>query len=216
MKNHWRKQHCEWAETTALTKGRPSRIQQRRNRERMKDGSTMVCCQRLFIQGDGAQFFEVRTTARGPEPSSTNDDDAWAQLGSQMAERRARIEQRAVSIIGDGERDEVNPWLERTGWLSYLVTLERSALLASIEQPNADPKKDEEPVETAIWNAMDRLARRSQDSVIKRTGVFVRLEAIRTEKHQTRHQPLQPYIDEDSIVQQARPWKQILMFFART
>src|SRR5437762_2154024 len=63
---------------------------------------------------------------------------------------------------------------------------------------------------------MDGLARFSQASVIDRIGVFVRLEAIRTEKHQTRYQPLQPYMDEKSIVEHARPWKQILMFFART
>jgi hypothetical protein len=77
----------------------------------------------------------------------------------------------------------VNLWLERTGWLPYLVGMERPDLLACIEEPNSDPKKDEEPVEAAIWEAMDGLARFSQDSVIDRIGVFVRLEAIRTEKH---------------------------------
>ena len=43
---------------------------------------------------------------------------------------------------------------------------------------------------------MEGVARFSQASVIYWIGVFVRLEAIRTEKHQTRFQPLQPYIDE--------------------
>jgi hypothetical protein len=42
------------------------------------------------------------------------------------------------------------------------------------------------------------------------------LEAIRTEKHQTRFQPLQPYMDKDAIVKHVRPWQQMLMFFART
>jgi hypothetical protein len=44
----------------------------------------------------------------------------------------------------------------------------------------------------------------------------VRLEAIRTEKHQTRYQPLQPYIDKEAIVKHTQPWQQVLMFFART
>ena len=44
----------------------------------------------------------------------------------------------------------------------------------------------------------------------------MRLEAIRTEKHQTRFQLLQPYIDEKSIGDHVRPWQQMLMFFART
>jgi hypothetical protein len=39
--------------------------------------------------------------------------------------------------------------------------------------------------------------------------VFVRLEAIRTEKHQTRFQPLQPYMDKQSIGDHTRPWQQI-------
>jgi hypothetical protein len=47
-------------------------------------------------------------------------------------------------------------------------------------------------------------------------GVFVRLEAIRTEMHQTRFMPLQPYMDEKSIGEHTRPWQQMLMFFART
>jgi hypothetical protein len=65
--------------------------------------------------------------------------------------------------------------------------MERSSLLACIEEPITDPdsRKDEEaePVEAAIWVAMDGLARFSQASVINRIGVFVWLEAIRTEKH---------------------------------
>jgi hypothetical protein len=94
--------------------------------------------------------------------------------------------------------------------------MERPELLACIEQPNPDPKKDEEPVEAVIWEAMGGLAQFSQDSVIDQTGVFVRLESVRTEKHQTRYQPLQPDMDKNAIVEHARPWQQMLMFFART
>jgi hypothetical protein len=71
-----------------------------------------------------------------------------------------------------------------------LVQLERSDLLECIEEPNINPKKEKEPVEAAIWEAIDGLARFSQASVIKRIGVFVALEAIKIEKHQTRYQPL--------------------------
>ncbi|KAK7178449.1 hypothetical protein PSPO01_15497 [Paraphaeosphaeria sporulosa] len=75
-----------------------------------------------------------------------------------------------------------------------LVGMERPELLASVEEPKAK----EEP------------------SVIHRICIFVRLEAIRTEKHQTRFTPLQPYMDEKSISDHARPWKQMLMFFWQT
>jgi hypothetical protein len=52
---------------------------------------------------------------------------------------------------------------------------------------------------------MAGLTRLSQTSVIERVGVFVRLEAIRTKKHQTRYQPLQPYMDKEAIVKHTRP-----------
>jgi hypothetical protein len=72
-----------------------------------------------------------------------------------------------------------------------LVGIERLELLASIEEPVAEPnprqeEQQAEPVEAAMWEAMDGLARFSQASVIYCIGVFVRLEAIWTEKHQTR------------------------------
>jgi hypothetical protein len=106
--------------------------------------------------------------------------------------------------------------VERTQWLPYLVGIERADLLACIEEPDPRSNNQGELVEAAIWAAMDGLMRFSQASVIERVGVFVRLEAIRTEKHQTRYQPLQPYMDKEAIVKHTRPWQQVLMFFART
>jgi hypothetical protein len=117
---------------------------------------------------------------------------------------------RAQSTIQVGERNEVNPWVERTQWLPYLVGMERADLIACIEKPVAelDPRSDNkaELMEAAIWEAMDKLTRFSQASVIERVGVFVRLEASRTVKHQTRFQPQQPYMDKEAIVKHTRPW----------
>jgi hypothetical protein len=218
MKKHWREAH-DWS--VAGKRGRPSRVAKQRI-QRNIEGYRAVHCQRLFVQGPGSQYFEVQQpdpNRSGPQPVP-GSQAAWARVGEQMAQAWENIENRAQNTIQDGERDEVNPWLERTQWLPYLVGMERPDLLACSEEPVAepDPRKDEEaePMEAAIWAAMDRLARFSQASVIDRIGVFVRLEAIRTEKHQTRFQPLQPYMDKDAIVKHARPWQQMLMFFART
>ncbi|KAL2044592.1 hypothetical protein ABVK25_012339 [Lepraria finkii] len=63
---------------------------------------------------------------------------------------------------------------------------------------------------------MDEMIRHCQQTVIHRVGVSVRMEAIRTEKHQTRYQPLQAYMDGQSIQQYSRPWKQMVMFIGRT
>jgi hypothetical protein len=71
--------------------------------------------------------------------------------------------------------------------LPYLVGIERPDLLACVEEPVTEPnpqkEKKAEPVEAAIWTAMDGLVRFSQASVINQIGVFMRLEAIRTKKH---------------------------------
>ena len=177
---------------------------------RIDEGCRRVYCQRLLIQGLGSQYFEVQPPDDDdPGVVPIDSDAAWARVGEAMAKAWERVEKRAISTIQAGKRDEVNPWLERTQWLPYLVGMERADLIACIEEPVADldlrSDNEAEPVEAAIWAAMDRLTRFSQASVIERVGVFVRLEAIRTEKHQTRYQPLQPYLDKEAIVRHTRP-----------
>jgi hypothetical protein len=179
-----------------------------------------VHCQRLFSSRYGSQYFQVHQPDDNGPDIVPDGNAAWAQVGEHMAKAWANVEAQAQNTIQAGEKDEVNPWVERTQWLPYLVGMERPELMACVEEPVAEPdprqEQQAEPVEAAMWAAMDGLARLSQTSVINRVGVFVRLEAIRTEKHQTRYQPLQPYMDEKSISDHARPWQQMLMFFART
>ncbi|KAF7441544.1 hypothetical protein A1F99_141520 [Pyrenophora tritici-repentis] len=171
----------------------------------MDKGYRLVHCQRLFSSRHGSQYFEVQAPSQdgeGPEIVPVDGAAAWARVGEQMAKAWADIEKRAQTTIQEGERDEVNPWLERTQWLPYLVGMERPDLLACIEEPVAEPdarqEQQAEPVEAAIWAAMDGLARFSQASIIDRIG------------------PLQPYMDKNAIVKHTRPWQQMLMVVART
>ncbi|KAJ4395074.1 hypothetical protein N0V91_011088 [Didymella pomorum] len=217
MEKHWRVAH-EWS--PAGKSGHPTREKQKEIQERISQHCRKVHCQRLLVQGQGSQYFEVHQPGQDGPDVVPDGDAAWAQVGERMAKAWANVEARAQNTIQAGEKDEVNPWLERTQWLPYFVGMERPELMACIEEPvaDADPRQEQkaEPVEAAMWAAMEGLARFSQASVIHRIGVFVRLEAIRTEKHQTRFRPLQPYMDEKSIVEHVRPWQQILMLFART
>jgi superfamily II DNA helicase RecQ len=127
---------------------------------------------------------------------------------------RAGDEARANAdrVIEEGSVDEANRWIDRTKWSQYLKGHEHEALLDLIDRP--DPGS--EFVEAAIWNAMDGLGRFSQRTVARRAGLFVRFEAIRSEEQQTRYVPLMAYQDYAAIATYIRPWKQILMFFART
>ena len=68
------------------------------------------------------------------------------------------------------------------------------------------PDEEEEPVNWVIWQIMGELIRYSQHSVKDRMGVFVRLEAIRTEKHQTRYHSLQSYMAKETLAKYSRPW----------
>jgi hypothetical protein len=84
----------------------------------MEQGYTRVYCQRLFSSRHSSQYFQVHAPNEGPvgglEPVPVDSEAAWAQVGKQMAKAWENIETRAQSTIQEGERDEVNPWLERT------------------------------------------------------------------------------------------------------
>jgi hypothetical protein len=56
-----------------------------------------------------------------------------------MAQAWAKVEKGAQSTIQAGKRNEVNPWVEQTQWLPYLVGMERADLMACIEKPVAEP-----------------------------------------------------------------------------
>jgi hypothetical protein len=75
-------------------------------------------------------------------------------VGEQIARAWKNVEKKANKTIQEGERDEVNLWIERTQWLLYLVGTERAELIACIEELVAelDPRSDKEaePTEAAI------------------------------------------------------------------
>ncbi|PWO19973.1 RNA-binding protein (RRM domain), partial [Pyrenophora tritici-repentis] len=152
IRKHWRDVHS-WS--AAGKGGHPTREKQKEIQERISQHCKKVHCQRLLVQGQGSQYFQVHEPdENNPNVVPVNSEAAWAQVGEQMARAWETIEKRAQTTIQEGERDEVNPWLERTQWLPYLVGIERPDLLAS------------------IWAAMDGLARFSQASVIDQIGVF--------------------------------------------
>ena len=63
---------------------------------------------------------------------------------------------------------------------------------------------------------MKSMTRHCQQTITFRVDVFVRLEVIRTEKHQTKYHSLQSYQNAKSFGNYVRAWQQLLMFFTRT
>jgi hypothetical protein len=163
IKNHWREVH-NWS--VAGKGGRPSRVEQKKIHERISQSYKTVYCQRLLVQGQGSQYFQVhQPDDDGPDVVLDGGDAAWAQVGEQMAKAWAKVKTLAQNTIQAGEKDEVNPWVERTQWLPYLVGMERPELMACVEEPVAEPdprqEQQAEPVEAAMWAAMDGLAQLS-------------------------------------------------------
>ncbi|MCJ1360601.1 MAG: hypothetical protein MMC33_010609 [Icmadophila ericetorum] len=162
-----------------------------------------VYCQRFFVAGRRQEYFEVQPARAAEEEAIEASVPKWDQARIELSQTWDEIKERELRMIQDGFENEVNPWLERTGWQSYLAGLDLNQLLHSIAKP--DP--EEEPIAVAIWETMGELIRFCQTSVIDRVGSFVRFEAIRTEKHQTRYQPLKPYKELPELERNSRPGK---------
>lgn len=210
MRIHCKQKHG-WKQQTQ--RGRPSKSDQIRQRrsDALKPWKPVVC-QRFYVQGHGSQYVEVKEETAITQNDAQDRVTAWELGRREMNKAWVGIKEKEQRIIQEGGKNEVNPWLERTGWQTYLQGFDREELIASVSNPDAET----EPVATVISDAMNSLIQHCQQSVISRVGIFVRLEAIRTEKHQTMYQPLQAYMNPKGMGNYSRPWKQILMFFVRT
>uniref|UniRef100_A0A093W2K6 Uncharacterized protein n=1 Tax=Talaromyces marneffei PM1 TaxID=1077442 RepID=A0A093W2K6_TALMA len=186
--------------------------------EQQEQACRRVSCQRIFPRKTGSQYFAIIDEEEDSDPIPTTPGSTiWEQASRQYAE----YEKQAAERIQQGYVDEANPWLRRTGWVPYFTHF-RTQLLEYIDMPAMDDAVNHSPVADldeqaiqAIWTAMGQVGQISQQSVIH-TGVFVRMEAIRTERHQTRYQPLEAYQDPETMTERVRPWQQMLMFFWRT
>jgi len=85
--------------------------------------------------------------------------------------------------------DEANPWFYWTGWVSYLDLFSSTQLLEYIDMLTIDDPTTPSPIMDpneraiqAIWTVMGQVGQISQQSVIH-TSVFMRMEAMRTERH---------------------------------
>jgi superfamily II DNA or RNA helicase len=221
-------------------KGRGGRLPERQKieiKERINGARRRVQTQRFYPSRFGSQYFYIRPTqprqatqtTTNNDSSDTNDEidtevnedeenqdndgeaDVWSQIQTESKRRyEARIE--AVEAqIGDSEKNEVNPWLERTDWAKYLRGHERDDLLALVEKPDSVS----EPLLYIIWCNVEELAKLCQTQV-SGLGVTIRMEAVRDMRHQTRYKPLVTYWEPESIKKRSAAWAKIIMFFCRS
>ena len=202
MKTHCKQKH-DWSMQSR--KGRPGKST---SGSVTKSWKTVVC-QRFFNHQHGSQYFQVINH------EIVENEIVGANVENQVRQVIDRamiaVRQKEREVIDQGEDLEVNRWLDRTRWLQYLVGLERSTLMALIARPDSE----NEPVINEIWASFDRMIRHCQQTIMSHVGIFVRMEAVRKDNSSQEYTPLQAYMNAQSIGDHSRPWKQVLMFFAR-
>jgi len=221
MKAHWRKVH---GFSVGQNRGGSGLLRQEDIERETSRHCRRVQCQRIFVQKEHSQFFEV-TSERNDGDVARNKSDgaetAWSRAWERASQHYDAI--RADDTIRAGAVDEVNPWLRRTGWVPFMEGCDRKDILRSIREPIGDDERSDadreamrdERVAVAVWQAIGEVASISQ-ATVARSGVMLRFEAIRTEANKVSYHPLEPYQDRTQIGRQGRAWQQVVMFFVRT
>jgi hypothetical protein len=215
MRKHWKQAH-RWTQTNHH--GRVVGAKKAEGEAELQQSFQLVAWQRVFPNRGESHLVHIRSrdpqpeeqarTAPNPNIQAAVDEvvQAWEQ-----AQARAKADQ----AIQASQLTDANPWLRMTRWADYLQGIQARDLLASVAAPEEDPMDATEQGVQVIWDTMEQVARKSQQTV-QHCGQAIRVEAVRSEKGQTPYRPLLAYMDEAAIQKHVRPWQQILAFIART
>ncbi|KAK1051294.1 hypothetical protein LTR74_016867 [Friedmanniomyces endolithicus] len=188
IRNHWREKH-RWL----IQSGRGGGGQRKKGalQRRFATGAKEVECQRLFLQ-----VFEVCRSVDVPSEQAHphTKHGAMRRIWMRANEYAEASEKHKEDAIQPGDTTETTPWIRRTGWDRFLSGCDRSDLLEVIAEPEESDEKDhgaaeesEEEwdwkVDRALWKTMEELATISQ-STVGRSGVMLRMEAVRSEVDQ--------------------------------
>ena len=209
LKWHWKDKH-NWTVTEGgKGGGRRSEEQRKRMEKRTEEGCKKVTCQRFFPTRYGSQYFRIK----GREDDGPAAD-RWERIQQDAQRRLKAMEEEANNTIQEGEKDEVNRWLERTGWDRYLMGFNRDELVEVVRKPGGNKDQDER-IEEEVWKAMTEVGTISQQTASK-ACYMIRAEAVRVETEPHMYKPLKQYWKPETIEKRVNPWRQILMFFVRT
>lgn len=198
MKDHCRIKH-RWTEFKR--RGRPTG-----SSVRIRAGKPWIRtdAQRIYESGYKSCYIPLRMV----EPASpvSTAPDFWDMLSQQVDELHHTQEQQ---ISREGPRS-TNLWVMRTGWARHLADYDRARLCDLIVFPSKD-----EP-EWFIMQAISLLIRTSQEQVRTDAGIFIRLALVQISPEHYRHQPLQPYLEDQDLTRNLKYWQYIILFFIRT
>ncbi|RHZ49046.1 uncharacterized protein CDV56_103939 [Aspergillus thermomutatus] len=171
---------------------------------------------RFFPLRTGSHYIQVRSPTTVPREPYTPAPANQTQAGvDEVMSAWEQAQAKADEVIQAGEITDANPWLRMTGWADYLQGIQANDLLACVAAPEEDTMDATEQGVQVIWDTMEQVARKSQQTV-QHCGQAIWVEAVRSEKGQTPYRPLLAYMDEAAIQKHVHPWQQILAFIART
>ncbi|KAL2801581.1 hypothetical protein BJX63DRAFT_417051 [Aspergillus granulosus] len=212
MRKHWSQVHG-W--TQQSQRGRVSEVERARGKVEFQQSFRTVAWQQVFPTRKNSHLVHIRSrdpTPDDPPAPRTRIEDVVARIKA----RAVADEREAASQATEAEQlHDANSWLRMTRWAQFATMVANQDLVDVVATPN--PELDD-PVSRAtrvVWETMEQLARRSQQTV-KHCGNGIRMSAVSTMPNQTPYQPLRAYMDEKSIQDHVRPWQQILLFIIRT
>jgi len=211
MRIHCKQKH-DWKQQTQRERSSKSRQIRQQESDALKSWKIVVC-QRFFVQKHELQYVEVKKEIDVAHRENESDQTTeWNLIRQEMNQIIDMIKEKKQRVIQKDEINEVNSWLKRIEWHTYLMSLNREELIASMKKSNLEI----ELIIIIIWNVMNSLIQHCQQSIMFRVNMFIRMKIIRIEKHQTRYQSLQSYMNVKRLMNYSRSWKQILMFMIRT
>jgi len=206
MRTHCKQKH-DWKQQMQRERSSKNRQIRQRRSDALKSWKVVVC-QRFFVQKHESQYVEVRKEIDVAHVDENDQMSAWNLIRKEMNQIINTIKEKKQRVIQKDEINEVNSWLKRVEWHTYLMRLNREELIASMNKSNFKI----ELIIIIIWDAMNSLIQHCQQSIISRIDVFICMKIIRIEKHQTRYQSLQSYMNVKELSNYSWSWKQILMF----
>ncbi|KAL2816573.1 hypothetical protein BDW59DRAFT_166298 [Aspergillus cavernicola] len=212
MQKHWREIH-QWSQHTR--RGRVGPREKAQGEAELARSFAEVSWQQVFPSGKGSYYIHIQypNGRQSPPPPAGHTEQVVDYMIATWEQAQAARGQEAV--IEADQATDVNPWLRTTGWARYLQEVHQQDLPQLVEAPTEDPQSATEQAVRVIWDTMEQVARRSQQTV-QRCGAGICMEAVCTEPGQTLYHPLLVYMNETSIQKYVQPWQQILTFIART
>ncbi len=207
MQIHCKQKH-EWKQQMQRERSSQSDQIRQRSSDALESWKIIVC-QRFFVQKHESQYVEVKREIDVALSENENDSTSrWDLIRKKMTQIIDTIKEKKQRVIQTDEINKINSWLKRIEWHTYLTSLNREELIASMRKLNLKI----ELIIIIIWDVMNSLIQHCQQSMMSWVDVFICMKIIRIKKHQTRYQSLQSYMNVKRMMNYSWSWKQILMF----